>query len=106
MAWVAPSIPIAGLNGSISGTPVKGSVVGAGDSSLEMALLLKGGPALSVPEFENYQPTTTIGVSLGITTPTGLYDSNKVLNLGSDRWSFKPEFAVSWPFWASAEVGA
>jgi hypothetical protein len=98
MAWISPSIPIAGLNGSISGTRINASVVGSGDSSYEMALLLKGGPALNVSEFEDYHPTTTIGVSLGITAPTGQYDANKILNLGSDRWSFSPEFAVSWPF--------
>ena len=98
MAWISPSIPVAALDGSISGTRISNSVAGAGDSSYEMALLLRGGPALSVQEFANYQPMITIGVSLGITAPTGHYDSNKILNLGSDRWSFNPEFAVSWPF--------
>ncbi|MBV8436230.1 MAG: transporter [Silvibacterium sp.] len=98
MAWIKPSVPIATLNGSISGTKVNGSTAGAGDSSYEVAMLLKGGPALSVEEFTNYKPTTTLGVSLGVTAPTGLYSADKILNLGSDRWSFKPEIAVSYPF--------
>lgn len=98
MAWVEPSVPIAVLNGSISGTNVSGSVTGTGDSSYEFATLLKGGAALSVEEFTNYKPTTTVGVSVAVTAPTGLYDSDRVLNLGSDRWSFKPEVAVSYPF--------
>jgi hypothetical protein len=98
MAWIEPSIPIAVLNGSISGTNVSRSTSGAGDSSYQMAMLLKGGPALSVAEFSNYKPTTTLGLSLAITAPTGLYDSGKILNLGADRWSFKPEFGVSYPF--------
>jgi hypothetical protein len=58
-------------------------------------MLLNGGPALSVEQFENYKPTTTVGVSLSMTAPTGLYRSDKVLNLGSDRWSFKPEISLS-----------
>ena len=33
-----------------------------------------------------------------MTAPTGQYDPNKLLNLGSDRWSFKPELAISKPF--------
>jgi hypothetical protein len=37
-------------------------------------------------------------VSLSITAPTGLYKANNLLNLGSHRWSFKPEMAVSHPF--------
>jgi len=98
MAWVEPSVPIAGLDGSISGTKISGSTTGAGDSSYQVAMLLKGGPALSVEEFENYKPTTTVGVSFGVTAPTGLYNSDKVLNLGAARWSFKPEIAVSYPF--------
>jgi hypothetical protein len=98
LVWIEASVPLAGLNGSITGTNIQGSVTGAGDSSYELAALLKGGPALSREQFENYKPTTTLGVSLTITAPTGLYNPNKLLNLGSDRWSFKPEFAVSHPF--------
>jgi len=98
LAWVDVAIPIAGLGGSISGPNIQASVAGAGDSSYEMAMLLKGGPALSVAQFEDYKPTTTLGVSLTTTAPTGLYRSNKILNLGSDRWSFKPEIALSHPF--------
>jgi len=39
-------------------------------------------------------------VSLGLTVsaPTGQYNPNKLLNLGSDRWSFKPEIALSHAF--------
>jgi hypothetical protein len=61
-------------------------------------MLVKGGPALSIEQFENYKPVTTLGLSFTTTAPTGLYDSNKILNLGSDRWSFKPEIALSYPF--------
>jgi hypothetical protein len=51
-----------------------------------------------VAQFAIYKPTTTVGVSLTIIAPTGLYNAHKVLNLGSDRWLFKSEFAVSHPF--------
>ena len=98
MAWVSPSIPLAALNGTVTGTNVNGSVAGAGDSSYEFAWLLKGGPALSPEEFEKYKPTTVIGVSLNVTAPTGQYRADKVLNLGSDRWSFRPEIGLSHPF--------
>jgi Putative MetA-pathway of phenol degradation len=98
MAWIEPSIPLAALNGSISGSGPSGSVSGAGDTSYEIAVLLKGGRVLSVAEFKDYKPTTTVGLSLAVTPPTGLYNPDKVLNLGSDRWSFKPELGVSCPF--------
>jgi hypothetical protein len=98
LAWVEAAVPVAGLSGSIAGTDISGSVTGAGDSSYTVGALLKGGPALSVAEFENYKPTTILGVSFTLTAPTGLYHSNKLLNLGSNRWAFKPELAVSHSF--------
>jgi hypothetical protein len=97
-AWVAAGIPLAGLDGSVEGTNVSGSIGGAGDSSYEFAMLLKGGPALSPAEFANYKPTTTLGMSLVVTAPTGLYRVDKILNLGSERWSFRPEVGASYPF--------
>jgi hypothetical protein len=98
LAWVEASVPLAGLDGSVTGTNIQGSATGVGDSSYEFAMLLKGGPALGVAQFGSYKPTTTLGMSLLITAPTGLYHAEKILNLGSDRWSFKPEIAVSCPF--------
>ena len=98
LTWVEAGVPVAGLGGSITGTNIHDSTTGAGDSSYQVGMLLKGGPALSVSQFEDYEPTTTLGVSLTVTAPTGLYHPNKILNLGSDRWSFKPEIALSHPF--------
>src|SRR5499433_1734492 len=98
LMWVEAGVPVAGLSGSIGGTNIRGSTTGGGDSSYAFGVLLKGGPALSSEQFEHYQPTTTVGLSLTMTAPTGSYQPNKILNLGSDRWSFKPELAWSHPF--------
>jgi Putative MetA-pathway of phenol degradation len=105
LAWAEASVPLAGPDGSVTGTDIHGSTTGAGDSRYELGLLLKGGPALSVEQFASYKPTATVGVSLTISAPTGLYDAGKILNLGSDRWSFKPEIAASYPFGPKQEVG-
>ena len=98
LAWVEAAVPLAGLGGSIPNTNVRGSISGAGDSSYQLAILLKGAPALNIQQFASYKPATCLGLSLTISAPTGLYNSNKILNLGSDRWSFKPEIALSHPF--------
>ena len=96
--WAEAGVPIAGLSGSVSGTRIQGSINGAGDSSYQIAMLLKGGPALTVEQFEGYKPTTTLGVSFTLTAPSGQYNASKILDLGSDRWLFKPEIALSQPF--------
>jgi hypothetical protein len=98
LMWVEEGIPVAGLSGSIAGTTIQGSTAGVADSSFGFAALLRGGPALSEAEFEHYKPTTTVGVSLSVVAPTGSYRADQILNLGADRWSFKPEIALSHPF--------
>jgi hypothetical protein len=98
LAWVKASVPFAYVSGSVGGSGLSRSVAGAGDASLQLTSLLLGGSALSVAEFEKYVPATTVGVSLTVSGPSGQYDPNKVLNLGSDRWSVKPEIAISHPF--------
>ena len=82
----------------MTGTDIHGSSTGTGDSSYQGAVLLKGGPALNVTQFAGFQQGTAVGISLTVTAPTGAYQADKFLNLGSNRWSFKPEFAVAYPF--------
>jgi hypothetical protein len=96
--WAEAAVPVAQLAGSIEGTHIEGSTAGAGDSSYTLATLLKGGRALGVAQFDEYRPTTTVGVSLTVTAPTGLYSADQLLNVGADRWAFKPEVALSHPF--------
>jgi hypothetical protein len=48
-------------------------------------------------------------VSLFVTVPTGQYDPNRLINIGTNRWSFKPELGVSkalgaWALGAAAGV--
>lgn len=100
LAWAEAAVPLAGPDGSIADTNIHGSIYGTGDSSYQFGMLLKGGPALSIEQFANYKPATSLGLSLTVTAPTGLYDSRKILNLGSDRWLFKPEIAFNYPFGA------
>jgi len=100
LMWVEAAVPVARLGGSITGTNIHGSTSGTGDSSYAAAMLLKGGPALTAAQFEDYEPSTTLGVSLTVTAPTGSYQPDQILNLGADRWSFKPEIALSHPFGA------
>lgn len=46
-------------------------------------------------DFRKYQQKTVLGVSLRVTTPTGQYDPRRLINYGSNRWAFKPEFGYS-----------
>jgi hypothetical protein len=42
-------------------------------------------------------PKTTLGASLSISAPTGQYDPDKLINIGTNRWAFKPEIGLTVP---------
>jgi len=69
-AWVNATVPYASLRGSAAESNISGSSTGPGDSSLEIAGLLKGGEALSAAELAMRERTTSVGVSLTVTVPT------------------------------------
>jgi hypothetical protein len=96
--WLDAAVPVAHLAGAVTGTSIAGSTAAAGDSSYALTMLLKSGPALTAAQFDDYMPTTALGVSVTVTAPTGQYNGDRVLDLGADRWSFKPEVALSPPF--------
>jgi hypothetical protein len=92
-------LPYTWASGSakLAGQPRKREVSGLGDPRFRFSMLAYGGPALSLDEFRDFQPDVIIGTSLEV-TPLGQYDSDKLLNIGTNRWSFKPEVGVSKTF--------
>jgi Putative MetA-pathway of phenol degradation len=71
------------------------SRVGQGDVSMRFAVNLFGAPAMTLKEFAAYRAKTVVGVSLTVGTPVGQYDSTKYINLGANRWSFRPEVGIA-----------
>jgi hypothetical protein len=67
------------------------------DPQLRFAVNLLGGPALSPKEFREHKQGTTLGLSLTAYAPLGEYDGSKLINLGTNRWAFKPELGLSQP---------
>jgi hypothetical protein len=79
------------LKGLYLGEPATAERSGVGDMGLRAAINLYGGPAMSPQEFSTYRPQTLIGTTLSISGPTGQYDPQKLINIGTNRWSFKQE---------------
>lgn len=46
-------------------------------------------------EFPEYRQNALVGIGLQVSAPLGQYDSTKLLNVGTNRWSFRPELGVS-----------
>ena len=70
---------------------------GLADARLRFAVNLLGGRAMALPEFVRRKPSTTVGASLTLSMPTGQYFTDKLVNIGTNRWAVKPEIGVSHP---------
>jgi hypothetical protein len=81
--------------GFVDDQPRERGMAGLGDPRFRVSINLIGAPALPAKDFANYRQDLIVGVSLQVSAPLGQYDSTKLLNLGNNRWSFKPELGIS-----------
>jgi hypothetical protein len=90
-------LPLTNLSGTaqFAGQPVEREVSGLADPLAKLSVNLYGAPALSVQEYAGYRQDLILGASLQVTAPLGQYDDTRVVNIGTNRWSFKPELGVS-----------
>ena len=70
---------------------------GQGDLQLRLMSNIFGGPALTGPELARAPLKTTLGATLVVSMPTGQYDGAKLINIGTNRWAFKPELGLAQP---------
>lgn len=80
---------------------------GLADVRLRFSMNLVGSPALRPKEFAAYKAKSLLGASLTVVMPTGQYDPRRLVNIGSNRWSFKPEVGFSHPYgkWTAEVTG-
>ena len=85
---------------------------GLTDARARFSINLKGAPSMAAAGFQALRahPRVLVGASLLVQAPTGEYESDKVINLGTNRWSVRPAVGVIWPLhprWLlEFEVGA
>ena len=79
----------------LDGSPRTRNVCGLSDPLAQLSVNLFGAPALRLPAFAKYRQNVLVGTSLKVTAPLGQYDPTKLVNLGTNRWSFKSEVGVS-----------
>ena len=71
---------------------------GLADARMRLSVLFLGAPALPIEEFRKAPSQKTIlGASINIIAPIGQFYSDKLINIGTNRWSFRPELALSQP---------
>jgi Putative MetA-pathway of phenol degradation len=90
-------VPYAWLSGSADfmGERNYREVSGLGDPRLRMSVIFIGGPALPLSGFKDYKQNFVMGASLQVYLPLGQYNADKLVNLGTNRFTFKPEIGIS-----------
>ncbi|HSC64795.1 MAG TPA: transporter, partial [Caldimonas sp.] len=94
---IAPYSHLAG-SGVVAGELRERDVKGFGDPRFRLSVNFYGAPALSLSEFPAYKQDLVAGASVQVSAPWGQYDSSKAVNLGTHRWSIKPDIGFSKAF--------
>jgi hypothetical protein len=94
---IAVAMPYAFLNGNAKayGIDTAASRTGFGDGKIKLGINLIGSPVIAPKDFQKFQEHTVLGVSVVFSVPIGQYFSDKLINIGSNRWGIKPEIGVS-----------
>ena len=98
--------------GMIDGQFRQRSTAGLTDARFRIMINLRGAPAMDAAAFRSLRqdPKTIVGASILVQAPTGAYDSDRLINLGTNRWAVKPALGMivplhpTWLF--EIEVGA
>ncbi len=85
------------VSGKVINQPQQITRAGFADARLRLTILVLGAPSVGLEEFVKAKKKTIVGVSMNVIAPTGQFFSDKLINLGTHRWSFRPEVALSQP---------
>lgn len=85
------------VTGQINEQAARTTRSGLSDMRLRLSVLVAGAPAMTLPELVKARRRPIVGLSLTASAPAGQYFPEKFVNLGTNRWGFKPEIALSYP---------
>jgi outer membrane putative beta-barrel porin/alpha-amylase len=91
-------VPIASgdVAGALHGRAERQPLTGAVDPRVKLSVGLHGAPALTLSEFARApRRSLLVGASLTVAPPWGQYKATQLVNLGYNRWAFKPEVGAS-----------
>ncbi len=97
-ANITGSLPFAigDFEGTVSGQDRSAHRAGMADTMVRLSVNLFGAPAQTPAEFiKSGLPRSVLGVSLKALAPTGKYDPTLLINVGTNRWAFKPELGYT-----------
>ena len=83
------------IDGVVLGNPASAQRNGFGDPRVRLAVNFLGAPALSLAEFASYEQDWILGGSVELSLPMGAYRTDRVVNIGRNRWSLRGDLGAS-----------
>lgn len=95
--------------GKLTGIDTSTTRAGFVDPKVQLAVSFFGAPAQTLRQFAGFHEGTVAGASILVSIPAGQYDPSKIVNLGANRWGFRPRVGAShtagrWTFEAFADI--
>jgi len=78
--------------GVVDGVDRSRYVAGWADARARLSVNLLGAPTMGPAEFQQLRanPRPIVGASLQVSVPTGVYEEERLINVGTNRWAIKP----------------
>jgi hypothetical protein len=97
------------IAGNINTERQRQDLHGLADPRIRFSIGLRGAPALRPDQFAAAHRSAAIGMSLTVMPPWGQYNPAQLVNLGYNRWAFKPEIGMTrtirrWTFDAATGI--
>ena len=98
--------------GTVINTMAERKLSGFNDMGITLAVNLLGAPSMDLAGFRQLRnsPRVLLGTSIKVQLPTGQYMTDRLINVGGNRWAFKPELGALIPllqkFLIEFELGA
>jgi hypothetical protein len=94
------SVPFAFMSGDlkVNGKDTSGTRTGFADARFRLGINIFGSPAMEPKDYLKFKEEMVLGASVVVSIPTGQYMEDKIVNLGSNRWGFKPEIGFSYNY--------
>jgi len=85
--------------GTVEDSTLRADFSGIGDLGVTLSINLLGGPSMGPGEFQALRaaPHPILGASLKLQVPTGHYDPDRLINVGTNRWAAKAELGYMIP---------
>ena len=86
-------------SGFINDTPASADFSNFGDIRFTTTINLLGAPSMTLQDFLDFRanPRPILGASLKLVVPTGDYDSDKLINVGANRWATRAQIGTILP---------